>query len=129
MSLRSVLGSGLYRRVFKWTVAISSLFVIFFMIGSDVSAPQVVQLGKARLSSHAKGTLLPLHKQGKAGDANGESADISVVLQDGSVRDDLGREFGDQENAPTDDDDPYVKRPWLRFNQYISPFPTTESIS
>ncbi|PHH79346.1 hypothetical protein CDD83_3873 [Cordyceps sp. RAO-2017] len=83
--IRSLLGHNLYRRVLKWTLACLALLVLLFFLATDVSAPEMVQMGKARLAGH---TLQP-PKPAAHGPADGSDptpdltdADVSVVVQD-----------------------------------------------
>ncbi|RDA87130.1 hypothetical protein CP532_4251 [Ophiocordyceps camponoti-leonardi (nom. inval.)] len=109
--LRSLLGHSLYRRVVKWTLASLALLLLWFLFVSDVSAPNVVQLGKARLSSHSLSpqALSPSRQDGLAPDG-------SIVVQDGSSND-LSPSAGQQqmEGGKAGLDEAMKKMPWLAF--------------
>ncbi|PFH55579.1 hypothetical protein XA68_17996 [Ophiocordyceps unilateralis] len=106
--LRSLLGHSLYRRVVKWTLASLALLGLWLLFFADVSGRDVVQLGKARLSSHSLASQ-PLSPSRQ----NGEDGTV-VVVQDGSGNGVVGQaQSGAQDQATLDDT---IKRmPWLAF--------------
>ncbi|RDA92505.1 hypothetical protein CP533_4184 [Ophiocordyceps camponoti-saundersi (nom. inval.)] len=113
--LRSLLGHSLYRRVVKWTLASLALLILWFVFVSDVSAPNVVRLGKARLSSHSLSPqALPPSRQGDL-----SSDGTIVVVQDGSSND-LNPTTEQQTGQDKAAQDEAIKRmPWLAFKQYV----------
>lgn len=114
---RSVIGLSLYRRVFKWTLAVLFLLAVFIFLGTDVSAPRVVQFGKTRLS-HLGPNLAPVLDHGDS-----QSADIAVVIQDGSDKQDGDYDvLRDEAKAKQQADEDYEtqrRMPWLRFLQCV----------
>lgn len=127
--IRSFFGHCLYRRVLIWTVVSLVLVSVILFRGSDVSVPDVVNFGKAKLYPTQLSRPDAGAAKGNAADGNAAAHDIvEVGAHDDQKPTGTQADAKEPQEGGDGDDDQGIKdqfreqlktMPWLIFKQYV----------